>query len=94
MPTKEEYSDVFSIIVDDILSRDFKTKSEARHLAALANKAVRAKRDEFTRGISSRWKGEFARIKVENDQWQKALDVSYHDWLVMIDDRLGDMLED
>lgn len=93
MPTEAEYASKFYAIADPILSRPVTSKAGIRQLIALAGRAVRGERDRATKEISLRWKDEFARIKKENDEWQKALDSAFRGEMQMISERGGDMEE-
>jgi len=93
MATEAEYARMFAAVAGPIMSRGFKSKADIRRLVAEAGRAVRAERNRATHEISLRWKDEFARIKEENDAWQKALDAAFRGEMQMISEAIGDMEE-
>ncbi len=77
MRTLSDYENAFGQISDQVLSRDFNTKAEARHLVAVANNAVRKARDVFTQEITFDWKEGFKKLKAENDRLQEECKIIY-----------------
>lgn len=70
MRTLAEYENIFSMASRQILDVPSKTEQEARHMVAMANKAVRMARDAYTLEITQTWKVGFAALKKQNDDRQ------------------------
>lgn len=93
MPSQAEYEQALEYAQGGILEMAVETRSGVAKLCAEARRRTLRERNKLTTEISNRWKGEFAKIKKENDEWQKALSAAFHSTLQMIDERSGDMIE-
>jgi len=93
MPTGAEYAVRLGAVSRPFTDMPFKNKFEIRHILSLAAQAVRAEGRKCTAEITARWKEEFARIKKENDDWQRALATALKNEIQMVWEREGDMEE-
>ena len=93
MPSQQEYEQLLDQAMGGILGMAVETRSGVAKLCAEARRRVMRERNIMTKGISTRWRDEFAKIKNENDEWQKALNAAYHSAMQSIDESAGDMIE-
>ena len=93
MPTQAEYAQLFEQAQGRILDMAVTTRAGVSKLCSEARRRTVKERNRLTLEISGRWKTEFAKIKLENDQWQKALDAAFHAAMQDIDEQHATMNE-
>jgi len=93
MATQAEYEQILENAQGGILEMAVSTRAGVSKLVAEAKRRVIRERNKLTSGISTRWRDEFAKIKKENDEWQKALSAAYKAVDQSIEERAGDMIE-
>jgi len=93
MPTQAEYAQLFEQAQGGVLDMAVDTRTGVSKLCAEARRRTVKERNRLTLEISGRWKTEFAKIKLENDQWQKALDDAFHAAMQDIDEQHATMNE-
>lgn len=93
MPTQAEYAYFFEQAQGGILDMAVETRSGVSKLCAEARRRTVKEKNKLILGISNRWRIEYAKIKEENDQWQKALDDAFHAAMQDIDEQHATMNE-
>jgi len=93
MPTQAEYAQLFEAAQGGILDNVVTTKAGVSKVCSEAKRRMVKERNRLTLEISGRWRTEFAKIKLENDQWQKALNAAYHEAMQDVDEQHATMDE-
>ena len=92
MASRSEYDSTFDSEINSIMSFPADTRSDVMKHGAEARRRIVRAFNNFTKGISARWKERFKEIKEENDLLQKDLKESYAHAHDVIDDLIGDQI--